>query len=83
MNVNERLALRAFVENLLREHDDELPVEASDSLFASGRLDSLGAVELVEFLEQTFGVDFSKLEFSIDRVDSLRAVEAFVRSARQ
>ena len=77
MELNERTKVRGFIDNLLRERDDSAGFSDSESLFASGRLESLAAVELVVFLEQEFGVDFSKIDFQIDRIDSIDLIANF------
>ncbi len=59
------------MDDLLRERDDTTGFEDTESLFASGRLESLAAVQLVAFLEEQFGIDFSNLDFEIDRIDSI------------
>ena len=51
------------MDDLLRERDDTTGFEDTESLFASGRLESLAAVQLVAFLEEQFGIDFSNLDF--------------------
>lgn len=61
-----RLALRGDLSVLLEE----------DSLFNSGRLDSLDAMELIVWLEQEFAVDFSRVDFSLDLIDTPRNVLA-------
>ena len=65
MQPNERAMLFDFVVALLRARDDSAPLADNESLFVSGRLDSFSTVELVEFLEQEFGVDFVKIDFEI------------------
>ena len=77
MDLNERTKVRGFIDNLLRERDDIAGFSDSQSLFASGRLESLAAVEVVVFLEQEFGVDFSKIDFQIDRIDSVDLIANF------
>jgi len=77
MDLNERTKVRGFIDNLLRERDDIAGFSDSQSLFASGRLESLAAVEVVVFLEEEFGVDFSKIDFQIDRIDSVDLIANF------
>ena len=77
MDLNEKTKVRDFIDNLLRERDDTAGFSDSESLFASGRLESLAAVEVVVFLEQEFGVDFSKIDFQIDRIDSIDLIANF------
>jgi acyl carrier protein len=71
MDSNERIKLRAFMDDLLSDRDDTAGFSDSDSFFASGRLDSLAAVQLVAFLEQEFKIDFTNIDFEIERMDSI------------
>jgi acyl carrier protein len=71
MDLNEKTKVRAFMDDLLREREDTAGFSDSESIFASGRLESLAAVQLVVFLEEQFCVDFSNLDFEIDRIDSI------------
>jgi acyl carrier protein len=71
MDLNGKSKLRAFMGDLLRERDDTGGFEDTESLFTSGRLESLAAVQLVAFLEEQFAIDFSNLDFEMDRIDSI------------
>jgi acyl carrier protein len=51
------------------------------SLFTSGLLDSMAAVEVMMLLESDFGIDLSDADFDISRLDTLADLEAMV-SAR-
>jgi acyl carrier protein len=39
-------------------------------------------MNLVMFLEESFGIDFSDFEFDVSLLDSVDAIEAFVESQR-
>jgi acyl carrier protein len=78
MDLSRRAALREFVSTLLRRADDPAPFSDSTSLFVSGRLDSLSAVEVVTFLEDAFGVDLAEDDFAIDRIDSIDAIGVLI-----
>jgi acyl carrier protein len=82
MDLNERTKVRGLIDNLLRERDDTAGFSDSESLFESGRLESLAAVEVVVFLEEEFGVDFSKIDFQIDRIDSIDLIANFCEESR-
>jgi acyl carrier protein len=43
----------------------------SESLFFSGRLDSLDALETIVFLESEYGIDLAKNGFDITLIDSV------------
>src|SRR5262249_58547284 len=74
MDMTGRSKLRKFVAELLINKDDTDDLVDSESLFASGRLDSLAAVEVVAFLEQAFAIDFDEADFDIQRIDSVDAM---------
>jgi acyl carrier protein len=82
MDLSERAKIREFLVARLRERDDNAPLADNESLFVSARLDSLSTVELVEFLEQEFGVDFGKIDFDIERVDCIDAIDGLVQELR-
>jgi len=51
-----------------------------DHLLERGIIDSLGVVEVVQFLEQEFGIDVAEEEISEANLGSLRAIARFVAS---
>lgn len=72
-------ALREMIANLLIEAGDKAGFAANDSLFLSGRLDSLAAVEVLGALERDHGLDLSDADFDITEIDTLAQIEALVR----
>jgi len=70
--------VREFLAELLRSKDDAGEVADSESLFESGRLDSVAAVEVVVFLETEFGLDFSNINFEVALIDSVDQIAALV-----
>lgn len=70
--------VRAFVvTNYLFGRDDRLPAD-SESLIESGVVDSTGILELIEFLEETFGITVGDSETVPDNLGSIAALEAYV-----
>jgi len=75
--MNERVAVRDFVQTLLRPKGDQNGFADDDSLIVSGRLDSVDAIDLLVFLENRYGVDFAVRGFDqndLDSVDSIVAI---------
>lgn len=70
--------MRTFVTQRLRMHGDFALPGDNDPLFSSGRLDSLDAVELVMVLEAEHGIDFARIEFDLQRLDSVTALTELV-----
>ncbi len=82
MDESDRVRIRAFVGELLGEHDDRAAFGDSESLIKSGRLDSLAVVKLVTFLESDFTVDFGKVEFDPERFDTVGEIAAVIEESR-
>ena len=72
-------SVRRFIgENFLfREELESLPEEAS--FLEAGIIDSTGVLELVCFLESTFGIEIADDEMLPENLDSIRAVSAYVQ----
>lgn len=51
----------------------------TDSLLALGVIDSTGVLELVAFLEQTFGIRVSDEEMIPENLDTLNSIETYVQ----
>ena len=54
-----------------------------DSLLDSGIIDSLGTLEVVQFLEEEFGCEVSDEEMVADHFESIRSLARFVDSKRR
>ena len=54
-------------------------IEADESLVQRGVVDSTGVLELVEFLQDRFGIAVKDDEITIDNLDTLTSITAFVR----
>jgi acyl carrier protein len=78
MAPNEKSDLREFLRQSLASAGDRADLGDADSLFLSGRLDSLAMTNLVVFLENRFGVDFGEVDFDVELVDSVSDIEALV-----
>jgi acyl carrier protein len=80
--MTEKDDIRNFVQNLLTSQEDRRPLADDDSLLLSGRLQSIDAVEIVLFLEERFGIDFSNIGFDRDQIDSVDAIYALTQTVR-
>jgi acyl carrier protein len=79
--MDQKTAVREFVNELLSIRNDTEPVRDEESLMLSGRLQSLDAVRIVMFLEETFGVNFGKVGFHPELIDSVDSINALVAQA--
>jgi acyl carrier protein len=73
--------IREFLKSLLGIRHDNQPFTDTTSFFLSGRLSSVDAVDLVVFLEEKFGVDFTEVGFDQSQIDSVEAIKSLLQSA--
>ncbi len=78
MDMSDRERLRDYVRQRLHRKKDVGPFSDSESLFASGRLDSLDAMDIVAFLEGEYAIDFAKIEFDMTLLDSVESILAVI-----
>lgn len=78
-----RTSLRKFIlENYLFT-DDESTLNDEDSFLDGGILDSMGILELIEFLEESLGIKVEGDELVPDNLDSINNLLHFIRSKSQ
>ncbi|MGH3354176.1 hypothetical protein FB381_3904 [Nocardioides albertanoniae] len=66
-----------ILESLLLGDDSRMPA-AADSLVESGVIDSTGILELIEFLEEEFGIAVEESETVPDNLDGVDRLVAYV-----
>ncbi len=74
-------------ERILRYLATELGVDTAGitedtELFSSGRIDSFALVDLIAFLEQETGVVFGPMDISLDHLDTIGRMLAFLAARR-
>jgi acyl carrier protein len=73
-----RTDLREFVgSNYLFGDHSRIPAD-DDSLLEKGILDSTGVLELIEFLEEHFGIEVAETETLSDNLGSISGLTRFV-----
>jgi acyl carrier protein len=70
-----RAAMREFVGRFVRGHE----LGDGDDIFATGFVNSMFAMQLVQFVEQAFGITCDSEDLEIDNFRSIDALTAFVR----
>lgn len=78
--MNPQEEIRKFIEQLLQQKGDMDPVRDADSLIFRGRLESFDVLQVVMFLEQQFGLDFARIGFDQEKLDSIDLIGELVRS---
>jgi len=74
---------RAWVRETFLYASPERMLADDEMMMGSGVIDSVGAVELIEFLQETFGVAIGDSDISERNLGSLAAVARFVYARRQ
>ena len=82
MNDDSRAAVRAYVQDLLRDSGGSDALQDDDAMFTGGRLSSFQMLQLIMFLEARFGLDFDATEFDVALLDSVNAIMALVQRPR-
>jgi acyl carrier protein len=75
-----RETIRQLFQQILRKNNDARGFTDSESLILTGRFQSLDVLEIVIYLEQRFGIDFSE-GFDQSQLDSVEEIMNFLRTA--
>ena len=70
--------VRAYINDSFLMRKRAVALADDTSFLAQGILDSTGVVELVSFLEETYGIHVDDEEMLPENLDSLQALERFV-----
>src|SRR6266496_2679682 len=79
LNMQIEVKIREFIAANLLFSQDGFPYADAASFLQEGIIDSLGVMELVEFVQKTFGVKVEQQEVTPDNFDSVAKLTAFVR----
>lgn len=72
--------IRTFLAEVFVVNDDPMALPGDTSLTDSGAIDSMGVLELVMYLEETYGLEISELEMTPENLDTIDNAVRFVRS---
>jgi methoxymalonate biosynthesis acyl carrier protein len=70
--------IRGFLAGFFRGHE----LTDDEDLFATGYVNSMFAMQLVQFVEQEFGVEVENEDLDIDNFRSVDAIAALVEKKR-
>ena len=80
MENNRKQKIKAYLLDTLKQQGDTHPLNDNDSLFVSGRLDSVSMMMLVVYLENEFTVNFKGTDFDVHLIDSVQEIALLVES---
>lgn len=76
------MSAEATIRNFILENylftDDQSALNSEDSFLEKGVLDSTGILEMIYFLESTFGIKIKDEEMIPENLDSVNQVVAFI-----
>ena len=75
-------ALIEFITQELLYGEEDMELMADDSLLTSGLLDSLGVMQLINFIEEEFAVSVSPEDITIENFQSINVITNYI-SQRQ
>jgi len=71
--------IRGFIRHNLAVFDDEALFKDDDNIFELGFVDSLFALELVNFVEKEFRIEVTDEDLNLSNFSSVSAIDAFLR----
>jgi len=76
------MSAEATIRNHILENflftDDQSALSSEDSFLEKGILDSTGILEMIYFLEETFGIKISDEEMIPENLDSVKSIISFL-----
>lgn len=82
MSVAASEQIRAYINDQFLFHADQREVPVDDSLFGRGMLDSAHMVDVIMFLEKTFGIAIPSTDITPENFDSITRMAAYVERAQ-
>jgi acyl carrier protein len=70
--------LRGFIEENFLYMRPDFELKNDQSLMGNGIVDSMGVMEMIQFLEEEFGVEVEDTEITEENLGSLDAIAGFV-----
>lgn len=74
--------LTRFLRTIQKPNKPIEHIGVDENLVASGLIDSLAIVQIVLYLENTYGIDFSAYGFDPDRLASMTSILDFIEEAQ-
>ncbi len=80
MKAENTQTIEEIIRDYLMENVDVADLDDDEDMFESGLVNSLFAIQLMTFLEKTFGIKVTMDDLDMDNFKSIVAVSAFVRT---
>lgn len=73
-----RQRMRNYIEDNFLYMSPDVELRDDEDLLASGAIDSLGFLELVEEVQESFGIEVGDVEITTENFGSINAMSAFI-----
>jgi acyl carrier protein len=81
MHTTEKTIRQFFIDNAWLEKNGEL--HDTDSLLENGVIDSVSMIELVGFIEETYGVHIPDEDLMPEHFETLEAIVSYIEKRKQ
>ena len=75
--------IKAFIITNLLIDNPAVTIESDTQLMSSGLINSISTLELVDFIETTFSIEFDAYEVTKDNLETLNIIEKFINTKKQ
>lgn len=72
--------IKEFIESHIVGQDENINLKLDDKIFEMGFLDSMFALQLVNFIEENFGIQVTDEDLDIQNFSSIERIVSFVNS---
>jgi acyl carrier protein len=79
MIMNEEAKIRDFILENFMAGESEEALDNDTSFLEKGIIDSMGVLELVAFVEETYGIEIDDDELTPDNFDSVSKLVSYIR----
>jgi acyl carrier protein len=80
MNMNIEQTISTYLKENVAALNDSVNFNETTPLISSRLIDSIIALKLVSYLEETFNIEFEAHEVNQDNLDTVALIAAFVKS---
>ncbi|MCI0725418.1 MAG: phosphopantetheine-binding protein [Chloroflexi bacterium] len=80
MDVKE--VLKEYITQVLLYHDSQITLQEEDILLEPGRLDSLGMLQVVHFLESHFNVHIPQEDVTVEAFGSIKTIADYLEKLK-
>ena len=77
-DINCRETIRSFLAEKLARRNEQREIKDEENLIAAGIIDSLGIMQLVAFLEESFSMSVKDEDIVPENLESLNAIVSYV-----